>query len=139
MKIFIVVLVLTAIIVAIGFLHYGSRNPPKTFLCQLHLANLGRQLELFKRQHGRYPTSGEGLDALVHQPSDPAVALNWVQQLRFLDLDPWGRPYQYVCPGRRDVQTFDLCSLGSDGVESNDDICFSRRWEEEGLPYKPSE
>ena len=89
-------------------------------------STIGTQLELFKDQYGRYPTTEEGLDSLVHKPVDPVIAKRWVQQILFVSLDPWGRPYKYRCPGRRDPETFDLYSRGPDGVESADDIYFAR-------------
>jgi general secretion pathway protein G len=103
----------------------GGRIPPKQWVTD-DLDNLGTQIELFKKQYGRYPTTEEGLDALVHKPGDWAIAKKWVQQILFIDPDPWGRPYQYRCPGRRNPEAFDLYSLGPDGVESAGDIYFAK-------------
>ncbi|HVN43449.1 MAG TPA: type II secretion system major pseudopilin GspG [Steroidobacteraceae bacterium] len=83
-------------------------------------------LNLYRMDNFRYPTTEQGLDALVHRPVDPNIK-NWkeggyVQNLR---KDPWGNDYQYVSPGSHG--DYDLCSLGADrqpGGEGNDaDIC----------------
>jgi hypothetical protein len=52
---------------------HGGRVPQKQWVTD-DLHNLGTQLELFKDQYGRYPTTEEGLDALVHKPADPVIA-----------------------------------------------------------------
>jgi general secretion pathway protein G len=125
-----VAVILCFLVVAVIGLNLGGRRiPPKQWVID-DLHNLGSQIELFKEQYGRYPTNEEGLDALVHKPSDPAIAEKWVQQISFIDRDPWGRQYQYRCPGRRNPEMFDLYSVGPDGVESADDIYFARRGKE---------
>ena len=64
----------------------------------------------------RYPTTEEGLKALVKQPTDPAVFPTWHRggYLGALPRDPWGRDYQYVYPGI-DGWQYDLYSLGPSG------------------------
>ena len=57
-------------------------------------------LQLYRLDNFRYPTTDQGLEALVNQPADPTIR-NW-RQGGYLDkvpVDPWGTPYQYVYPG----------------------------------------
>ena len=123
----ILVVVIMSFVVAavIGLNCRGGRIPPKQWVTD-DLSNLGTQMDVFKEQYGRYPTTEEGLDVLIHKPSDRAIAEKWVQQLLFIDSDAWGRPYRYRSPGRRNPQAFDVYSLGPDGVESADDIYFAK-------------
>ena len=81
-------------------------------------------LLFFKMDVGRYPTTQEGLNALL---VNPAVVLKWKgPYCEALTVDPWGRSYQYYCPGRNGAE-YDLFSLGPDGVESADDIVYRRK------------
>jgi len=73
-------------------------------------------LDLYKLDNYRYPTTDQGLQALVSKPGSGPDAKNYKDggYLRDLPVDPWGNPYQYLNPGQhRDV---DIYSLGADGV-----------------------
>jgi general secretion pathway protein G len=89
------------------------------------LFGLKTQLEHYQAEHGSYPTTREGLALLVRPPADPARRAHWRQYMDDIPSDSWRRPYQYLSPGRRDKERFDLFSLGPDGFESSDDIYLS--------------
>jgi len=77
-------------------------------------------LDLYKLDNYRYPTTDQGLEALVSKPTGGPEAKNYKDggYLRDLPRDPWGNPYQYLNPGEhRDV---DIYSLGADGVPGGD-------------------
>jgi general secretion pathway protein G len=82
-------------------------------------------LTLFKLDNFRYPSTEQGLGALVQKPADPDIR-NWRTggYLKRLNKDPWGRDYQYAYPGSQGE--FDLYSFGNDGQpggeEANADI-----------------
>lgn len=85
-------------------------------------ANLGSALDLYELDNGAYPTTLQGLRALVEAPSE---ADNWsgpYLQKQQLPKDPWGQEYQYVSPGKYNTGSYDLYSFGPDGAEGNDDI-----------------
>lgn len=84
-------------------------------------------LGLYEMDNGFYPTTEQGLKALVEKTTSDPSPKNWRQYLekRTLPKDPWGRDYVYACPGAHNPDTYDLSSLGKDGVESEDDI---RNW-----------
>ncbi len=74
----------------------------------------------YRIDNGRYPTTEEGLDALLNRPGE---APNWNgPYVSNLPADPWGQDYRYQFPGKNNTDKYDLFSLGSDGVESADDI-----------------
>jgi type II secretion system protein G len=81
-------------------------------------------LGAFKTDVGRYPTTAEGLQALVTHPAGIGTA--WREP--YIDLerhlsDKWGHPLVYRCPGTADPTSYDLLSVGPDGVEgTKDDI-----------------
>jgi general secretion pathway protein G len=75
--------------------------------------NLMQALKLYKLDNQRFPTSEQGLDALVRKPTVGVVPPTWKPYLDKLPNDPWGKPYQYLSPGVRGE--VDIFSLGADG------------------------
>lgn len=70
----------------------------------------------------RLPTTEQGLEALVDKPTQDPVPRQWHRALDEVPMDPWGKEYQYRNPGVKNTGSYDLYSLGEDGVESDDDI-----------------
>jgi general secretion pathway protein G len=72
-------------------------------------------LNLYRMDNFRYPTTEQGLEALVKQPLDPNIK-NWKQggYIDGLKKDPWGNDYAYISPGTRGGE-YDLYTLGADG------------------------
>ena len=88
--------------------------------------NISVALKLYEVDNGKYPTTEQGLAALLQKPSAPPAPPNWKgPYLEQEPLDPWQRPYVYHYPGTHPPKDYDLYSLGPDGVESEDDI---RNW-----------
>ncbi len=76
--------------------------------------NLIGALKLYKLDNGRYPSTDQGLQALVVKPTVGAIPPNWKPYLDKLPNDPWGNPYQYANPGLKGE--IDVYSFGADGV-----------------------
>ena len=94
-------------------------------------SNLATALDLYHMDTGRYPTTEQGLMALVKAPTSGPVPAQWsgpYLKKKKIPKDPWGHDYSYVCPGAHNPDNYDLSSLGADGVESSDDIT---NWEKE--------
>jgi general secretion pathway protein G len=90
----------------------------KTKTAGLQIEDLGATLDLYRLEVGRYPSTSEGLSALV---SDPGNAPNWngpYLKKSEVPKDPWGNDYQYRAPGQNGP--YDIWSLGSDGQEGGD-------------------
>jgi general secretion pathway protein G len=87
-------------------------------------SNIGLALKLYRLDNGRYPTTAQGLKALLAKPSSTPVPKNWNgPYLETEPLDPWKTEYGYKCPGARNTDGYDLYSFGPDGIEdSADDI-----------------
>ena len=77
------------------------------------IAQIMQQLRLYRIDNQRYPTSEQGLAALVTRPTSGPAAPNWKPYLDRLPVDPWGKPYQYLYPGVRGE--VDVFSWGADG------------------------
>ena len=72
-------------------------------------------LDQYRLDNFKYPTTEQGLSALVKQPTDPTIT-NYAAggYLRSVPKDPWGNPYLYVSPGP-DGRDYDISTLGRDG------------------------
>lgn len=74
---------------------------------------ISSQLMLYKIDNFSYPTTSEGIQALV---TNPGSKKNWTGYLNELPKDPWDNDYQYLQPGQKNPKTFDLWSFGADGT-----------------------
>jgi general secretion pathway protein G len=85
------------------------------------ISTLEKALDRFELNTGRYPTSDEGLEALVTQPKDVE---GWQgPYINAVPLDPWGNPFIYLWPGEGGGSGPDLLSTGPDGKPGTaDDI-----------------
>lgn len=76
------------------------------------IRSISSQLALYKLDNFNYPTTSQGLEALV---SNPGNEKGWRGYLDKLPKDPWGNDYQYMSPGQKS-QDFDIWSYGADGT-----------------------
>ena len=117
-----VILVLLASLVGPRVVGYLGTSRVKT--AKVQIESLGSAIELYRIDNGRYPTTDEGLKALVQAP--PGVDSWKGPYLTKKDVpnDPWNRPYNYRAPGQHGP--FDIFSLGADnqlgGTGENEDI-----------------
>ena len=113
----VVIIGLLAAIVApnfIGQIDTASINRAKTDIRGIETA-----LNLYRLDNFRYPSTTEGLEALVTNPGE-TNAPNWRQQLQRVPVDPWDQPYQYAYPGTRG--DFDVFTFGADRQEGGEGI-----------------
>ncbi len=93
----------------------------------IDINKIGTQLDLYRLDIYSYPSTSEGLQALITNPGKS----NWTGYAKNLPKDPWGNEYQYSYPGTRNTDGYDLWSFGQDGVAGgeggNKDI---GNWEE---------
>jgi general secretion pathway protein G len=119
-----VVMVIIAILGAlIGPQILGRVDEARVTKAKADIRTLGTSLDLYRMDNFQYPTTDQGLQALVKKPNDPSVR-NWKEggYVQKLTKDPWGNEYQYLFPGTHGT-AYDLYSLGADGKlggEGND-------------------
>lgn len=81
-------------------------------------------LDMYRMHMGRYPTTEEGLAALVNKPDNEEEAKKWrgpyVKDANKLK-DAWGNTFQYAAPGQYNETTYDLSSPGPNGQQGDDD------------------
>jgi len=81
---------------------------------------IGSALATYKMNAGSYPSTAQGLKALVEKPGGSPQPTRWTQVMKKLPSDPWGNDYGYVFPGRKDPSEFEIISKGKDGTEGGE-------------------
>ncbi|MGI0116689.1 type II secretion system major pseudopilin GspG [Zooshikella sp. RANM57] len=116
-----VVVVILGILGALVVPKIMSRpDQAKVTVARSDIANIKTALEMYKLDNHNYPSTDQGLEALVRKPSGQPEARNWNPDgyLEKIPVDPWGRPYQFQAPGNHGK--FDLYSLGADGKKGGE-------------------
>lgn len=101
----------------------GRPDEARMIAAKQDIASVMQALKLYKLDNQRYPTTDQGLQALVSKPNTPPVPINWKNSgyLDKLPLDPWGNPYQYLFPGvHGELDVFSFGADGAVGGEGND-------------------
>jgi len=114
-----VVLVLIGIVMGIlGGNFIGKGEKAKADAAKIEISQISQTLDLFKLEIGRYPTTQEGLQALITAPTG---VNNWngpYWKKQTVPKDPWGNEYKYVSPGSN--APYEIISLGADGKEGGE-------------------
>ena len=112
-----VVVVILAILAGLIVPKIMSRpDEARVVAARQDIGTIMQALRLYRLDNLRYPTSEQGLAALVAPPTSAPMAPNWKAggYLERLPKDPWGNPYQYLNPGLRGE--IDVFSFGADGI-----------------------
>ncbi len=118
-----VVLVIIAVLAAIVVPNViGRPDEARVTVAKTDLNSIAGALEMYRLDNRTYPTTRQGLDALVTRPTTPPAPSNWHEggYLQQLPTDPWGNAYQYRSPGEN--RRFDLVSYGADGQPGGEDF-----------------
>jgi len=116
-----VVVVILGILAALVVPKIISRpDEARIIAAKQDIATLVQALKLYRLDNQRYPTTEQGLQALVSRPATSPVPANWKAggYLERLPRDPWGNPYQYLNPGVH--AEIDIYSFGADGAPGGD-------------------
>ena len=119
-----IMLVVSIIVIILGVAISKLGNTTaiaKTMRVQADVQAIKTQLQLYESMNGFYPTTEQGLQALVTQPDKDPRPARWYQLFRELPKDPWGNEYIYRSPGLKNPSGYDLYSIGPDGREGNED------------------
>jgi general secretion pathway protein G len=81
---------------------------------QADIQGIKTQLKLYESMNGFFPTTNQGLCALVEQPEDAPRPKRWYQLYSEVPRDPWQNEYRYRCPGNWHPDSYDLFSAGAD-------------------------
>lgn len=121
-EVLVVVVILAALAALVGPRLMGRMDDAKVAEAKIQIRNLENALKLYKLDNGFYPSTAQGLDALVRMPSGDPVPRKYKEdgylEKKKIPLDPWGNSYIYVCPGQHG--DFDIQSYGGDGKQGGD-------------------
>ncbi len=96
----------------------GRTDEAKVTEAKVQIRNLETALKMYKLDNGIYPTTDQGLEALVQKPSVGIIPKNWREggylEKSKVPLDPWGNKFVYISPGSHG--DFDIISYGADGA-----------------------
>ena len=118
-----VVVVILGILAALVVPQVMNRpDQAKVTVAKGDIKAIGAALDMYKLDNFSYPSTQQGLNALVEKPSGNPQPRNWNRDgyLKRVPKDPWGNDYQYLSPGTQGQ--FDLYSLGADGKQGGSDL-----------------
>ena len=122
MEIMLVVAIIAVIAGGVIIKMSGALDVAKIQRAEQDIANIYSALKLYEARNNQMPDQGQGLEALVSPPNTGTPPPNWVRLMDSLPVDPWGTPYQYRNPGKRDPSGVDVFSFVPARKESGDDI-----------------
>ncbi|KAF0219750.1 MAG: proteinral secretion pathway protein [Geobacteraceae bacterium] len=128
-EIMVVIVILALLAALVGPRIMGRSDDAKIADAKVQIRNLESALKLYKLDNGVYPTTEQGLAALVTKPTVGVIPKNYKTEgyleSKQVPQDPWKSDYGYLSPGEHG--DYDLCSLGADGVKGGEgkdaDIC----------------
>ena len=123
-ELLVVILILGLLAGIVGPRLFGHADEAKQTKARVQIENLSSALKMYKIDNGRFPTSEQGLEALVIQPQSGDVPKKWKKggylAKKQIPKDPWGNDYVFLSPGVHD--DFDITSYGADGVPGGEDF-----------------
>jgi general secretion pathway protein G len=118
-EIMVVVIILGILAATILPQFVGTTHDARVAAAKAHIAELENALQRYYVHMDRYPTTDEGLKALVEKPQEDDQKWRG-PYITMLRPDPWGTPYQYRNPGIHRPTSFDLWSRGADKVDGGE-------------------
>ncbi|KPK84420.1 MAG: hypothetical protein AMJ81_05640 [Phycisphaerae bacterium SM23_33] len=119
-ELLLVLVILTALAAVVVPKFTRRSEQAKITAAQADIAGIELGLDAFEVDCGRYPTSEEGIKAIVEQPAN-ADGWRGPYIKRGLPKDSWGNAYVYQCPGQHNTNSYDLYSFGPDGQDGTED------------------
>lgn len=116
-EIMVVVVIIGLLSALVGPRLIGQSDEAKRKTTQTQISQLEQVLGLYYLDNGAYPTTNQGLSALITAPTTPPEPINYKKggYMKKMPKDAWGREFIYVCPGEHG--DFDILSYGADGAE----------------------
>lgn len=122
-ELMVVVIILGILALYIGPKIMGEPEKAKRVKAKMDIATLETALKMYKLDNGMYPSTEQGLQALVEAPETGVIPKNWRKggylEKNKVPKDPWGNEFVYISPGVHG--DFDLISYGLDGVPGGEE------------------
>ncbi|MBI3584431.1 MAG: type II secretion system major pseudopilin GspG [Nitrospinae bacterium] len=121
-ELMVVVLILGILAAIIAPKIIGRTDDARVTEAKVQIKNLETALKLYKLDTGTYPTTEQGLDALIEKPTSGVIPKKWREggylEVKKIPLDPWSNTYIYISPGLHG--DYDIVSYGADGVRGGE-------------------
>lgn len=122
LEIIVVVFILSILAAIVAPKIIGRTDDARIAEAKVQIKNFETALKLFKLDNGFYPSTEQGLEALIEQPTTGKVPQKYREggylEQKIIPLDPWDNPYLYISPGV--YGDFDLLCYGADGREGGE-------------------
>ena len=122
-ELLVVIAIIGILAAVVGPRLFGKTDQAKVAACKQQVEAFSTALESYYLDNGSYPSTEQGLKALVEKPSGKPEPQNWrgpYMKKKEIPKDPWGNEYQYAAPGKHNTEQFDLSSYGKDGQEGGE-------------------
>jgi len=118
----IIVLTIIALLMGLVIMNLGGiGDVAKIKKTQADILAFKEALSTYQLQTGTLPTTDQGLKALWQKPTTDPIPDQWHRIMDEEVLDPWGRSYKYLNPGKHNTDGYDVYSTGPDGQDGGDD------------------
>lgn len=114
-EIMVVVVIIGLVTSVVGVAVFNQLQNAQAKTAKTQIQQIANALDMYKLSYRQYPSTAEGLQALVTPRDGGAPVMNSIPE------DPWGRPYVYIYPGQNNPRGFDLYSYGPDGAAGGGD------------------
>ena len=123
-ELLVVILILGLLAGIVGPRLFGHTDEAKQTKARVQIENLSSALKMYKIDNDQYPSTEQGLEALVVEPQSGNIPKKWKKggylAKKQIPKDPWGNDYVYLSPGVHD--DFDITSYGGDGVAGGEGV-----------------
>ncbi len=122
-ELLVVIIIIGVLAGVVGPRFLGRTDQARISAAQQQIDNFSLALDSYQLDNGHFPSSQQGMAALVKKPSGSPEPKGWrgpYLKKKEIPLDPWGNPYVYVCPGKNNPQEYDLICYGKDGKEGGE-------------------
>lgn len=119
-EIMVVMVILGLLVAVVGPQVIGKGDDARIGVAKTQIRNVASALDMYKLDNFNYPSTEQGLEALVNKPAGSPEPKNYARDgyMKSIPLDPWKNEYQYVSPGSEGP--YDLYSFGADGREGGE-------------------
>lgn len=114
-EVMVVVVIMGLVASVVGVAVFNALGNAQRDVAATQIKQLSDSLDIYKLQHRKYPSTAEGLQALVQPKGNAKPVMDQLPQ------DPWGNDYVYIFPGTHNTGGFDLLSYGPDGAQGGGD------------------
>lgn len=113
LELLVVIVIIGLLAAYVGPKYFAQLGKSEVTIARAQIEAFEKSLDTYRLDVGRYPSSEEGLAALLVAPASAAARWNGPYLKKSVPADPWGHPYQYKAPGSK--AEFEIISLGRDG------------------------